>query len=117
MGERTKLYMKITDPEKVYVPVEKNKNEFDLLFYQLKNEKGEIYELRFWQKDLFEVTLPNGEVIHATWEIGEFEGNPFPKYENGGLWEWIKKLLDIHSIGLTPVAKRYRYIWKNTVNE
>jgi hypothetical protein len=57
--------------------------KFDLLFYQLKNEKGEIYELRFWQKDLFEVTLPNGEVIHATWEIGEFEGNPFPNYENG----------------------------------
>ena len=110
MAERTTRYMTLSKPEEVYVPVEKNKNEFDLLFYQFKNDKGEIYEMRFWEKDLFEVILPDGKVIHATWEIGEFEGNPFPNYENGNLWEWIKKLLIIHSSGLIPVAKRFRYV-------
>jgi hypothetical protein len=110
MADRTTHYMTLAHPDQVYVPVELNRNEFDLLFYQFKNNKGEIYEMRFWEKDLFEVILPDGEVIHATWEIGEFEGNPFPNYENGKLWEWIKIVLLIHSTKIEPIIKRYRYI-------
>ena len=110
MGERKKVYMTLTNPEQVYVPVEKGEDEFDYLYYQFKNGNGELYELRFWQKNLFEVTLPSGEVIHATLEVEKFEGNPFPKYENGALWDWMKTVLKIHATGIVPVIKRYRYV-------
>lgn len=111
MKEKTTVYMK-ADTTGMIEPVEKKKKEFDLLFYQFKNEKDEVYELHFWngRDTLFEVKLPNGEFLYATTDIQEFEGNPFPAYENGALWEWIKQVLMIYKTRIKPVMKRFRYI-------
>lgn len=113
MGERKKVYMTLTNPEQVYVPVEKGEDEFDYLYYQFKNGNGELYELRFWAKfaELFEIKLPSGEMIRSTTKIENDENNPFLKYENGELWNWIKQLLMMFDTGLLrPVVKRFRYV-------
>lgn len=107
MGNRSRIYMKAEN----YVEVKCPEDEFDFLYYQFRGEEG-LYEMRFWANgaDLFELEPPDEPVIYASLAIEEYELNPFPSYENGKLWEWMKKVLEIHATGIVPVPKRFRYI-------
>ncbi len=111
MENKVAEYDRLENQDKYYLPVKLRPDEFEVYVYQFKGIKGDIYELKFWAKetDIFEVALSSGKVICASTDIKD-ENNTFLKYEGGGLWHWIKKVLKVHEIGVRPIVKRYRYV-------